>query len=384
MRREVRADAGREVVLERLRLRDPELRHARARRRRSGPLRRLDLVAADVDVAAREHVHHLAQHVLEEAEGLVIDAVDVVVDPPVRGHGLRRIGARGEFRIGRERGRRMSRQLDLRHDGDAALRGVGHELARLDLRVVAAVAARRAGAGIDVGRGGGAGRHAPRADLGQARIFRDLEAPALVVRQVPVQHVELVQRHPVQVAPDELRRLQVARAVEHESAPWEARGVLDVDGGQRERALPHRRRQLPERDGAVQQAGCVARGDRGVAGVGVDAIRLGRRLRTRERDGAVPRFAFDNGRVQSARALQQGRQALGGAAGLGVTRRDHDRSVVAPCERAARASHDGGIGDHGSAREPGARGRGAGAGAGPRVRRPAFGDSSHQQQERRG
>ena len=61
----------------------------------------------------------------------------------------------------------------------------------------------------------------------------DLEPPALVVCEMPLQPVELVKRHPVDHPGDRRRRLKMASAVEHETAPAKARRIIDVDGRDR-------------------------------------------------------------------------------------------------------------------------------------------------------
>src|SRR5690606_24123921 len=122
-----------------------------------------------------------------------------------------------------------------RDDGDVARRRMRDDVTYVLFRVEAAVTPRLAGFGIDVFGGGGAGGHAPRADLRELRIRVDGDAPALVVREVPVQHVELVQRHPVEHALHGPGRDPVARRVQHQPAPGEARLVVHYDGGQAER-----------------------------------------------------------------------------------------------------------------------------------------------------
>ena len=48
----------------------------------------------------------------------------------------------GQLRIGDDRRQRMAGHLDLRHDGDVALRGVGDDVAHLGLGIEAAIASR--------------------------------------------------------------------------------------------------------------------------------------------------------------------------------------------------------------------------------------------------
>lgn len=89
----------------------------------------------------------------------------------------------------------MAGKLDLGNDVYAALGGIGHHLADFVLRVVAAV-----GRAVVFVRGFVmADQRLPalRTDARQFGIAPDLDAPPLVVGQVPVEGVELVQRHDV-------------------------------------------------------------------------------------------------------------------------------------------------------------------------------------------
>ena len=56
----------------------------------------------------------------------------------------------------------------------------------------------------------------------------DLDAPALVVGEVQVQHVELVEREQVDVLLHLVDGEEVARDVEHRAAPGEARMIGDA------------------------------------------------------------------------------------------------------------------------------------------------------------
>ncbi len=73
------------------------------------------------------------------------------------------------------------------------------------------------------------GAGAPGADLGQAGVALDLDAPALVVGEVEVEDVQLVGGQQVQVAQDVVLGQEVPGDVEHHAAPAEAGFVLDDD-----------------------------------------------------------------------------------------------------------------------------------------------------------
>ena len=129
----------------------------------------------------------------------------VRVDAPVGGHRAGRPWARGELRVGDDRRGRVPRQVDLRARWSRCARPRARRCAA---RPPGCRSRRTGAAGRWPDRcraARRARRHAPGADLGQARVLRDLEPPALVVGQMPAEHVELVQRHPVDVAQDELR-----------------------------------------------------------------------------------------------------------------------------------------------------------------------------------
>jgi hypothetical protein len=90
---------------------------------------------------------------------------------------------------------------------------------------------------------------------------------------MPVQHIQLVARHQVDVALDGLDGQKVTSHVEHGAAPYEARAIADVHGGDRPgvatravQRVERRRQQLPQRlhapDGALR---CDARDARAIA-----------------------------------------------------------------------------------------------------------------------
>ena len=164
----------------------------------------------------------------------------------------------------------MRRHLQLGNDYDVALLRVfddrsdlvfgvvarrlrPHELARLDAADLSVVAARRNG-------------------REQGERFA-LHTIALIVRKVPMQHVELVQTHQIQKPLDLFLTEKVARLVEHQPAVFEARRVLDAAARAGDR-LADGFEQLPERDKGVGPAGGVCGNQRERVAVDVDDIAL--------------------------------------------------------------------------------------------------------------
>lgn len=102
-----------------------------------------------------------------------------------------------------------------------------------------------------------------------------LDREGLVVGHVPVEHVELGVRHPVERHLDARRREVVAARVDHEATPPEARVVGDVDRCGREReALRVRHDQLRERLDAAQRTPHSLRRYVGHRHAGRDLVRL--------------------------------------------------------------------------------------------------------------
>src|SRR5206468_4825380 len=120
-----------------------------------------------------------------------------------------------------------------------------------------------------------------RADRGQLRVLLDLDAPALVLGEMPVEDVELVEREELEVFEHELLRHEVAADIEMAPAPTEARAIFDLDGRDSPRRASDRRaaedlgwKQLPQRLRAVEDAGRFGRADRDVVGGHGEAIAL--------------------------------------------------------------------------------------------------------------
>src|SRR5437879_2699290 len=166
-----------------------------------------------------------------EADGRVSGAEDVLVHAPAGPYrdGVSRVaelGIRGDGGLG------MARHLDLRHDRHEARGGVGDDLADIVLRIEATV-----GLAVEAPRGRVLDLStderltAPRAHLGETRVLLDLEAPPLVVGQVPVEAVELMERREIDVLLHELLRHEVTGHVEVDAPPREPGRVLDRNRG---------------------------------------------------------------------------------------------------------------------------------------------------------
>ena len=144
-------------------------------------------------------------------------------------------------------------------------------------RRLAVVAARRPRPRAEQGRNRQAVA-APGADRRQLGIGVDLDAPGLVVGEMPVEAVELVPGEDFQEPLDLGGRVELPRHVEMDAAPAERRLVADLAGGRKQEGLGMTARaaqDLAERDQAVEQAAARARRNRGAGGRKADRVGLG-------------------------------------------------------------------------------------------------------------
>ena len=170
-------------------------------------------------------------------------------------------------RIGGQRRDGVPGEFDFGNDGDEPPGGVIDHLADLLLRVIAAVGRFVVAACRVVLAAGVPADECPPADGPRACQFRvsfDLDAPSLVVRQVPVEDVHLVQRQQVERALHLFDREEMARHVEHQSPVGQGGAVVDRRGGQfhgtdLRRARRLLRQELPQRlhriEGPLRSAG---------------------------------------------------------------------------------------------------------------------------------
>ena len=209
-----------------------------------------------------------------------------------------------------------------------------------------------AGAGGAVGaravvRQGSGG--APRTDFGEPRAAADLDPPALVVGQMPVQRVVLVQRHQVDQSLDERHREKVARHVEVQAAPGKPRMVDNVDhrqrGGRVRCAGVRLRRpiqKLAQRLRAPQHAARRGAGDRGAPRGHRERVAFVVQVGTGSIGGQRDRVRWGGGaeRACAARLSAHGRQPGGQQAGRrGAVAVGQQRGVRGDRQRTGAGGH---------------------------------------------
>ena len=183
-------------------------------------------VTAHVDIFGREEVDHLAEHVFEEGHGLFITGTDHVVgNAPLCPYFIRPARAT-QFRVGRDGCQLVSRKVYFGDDRDETFFGISDHVADFILCIEHAFAIRLAV--IFAGVTAYDGFLALRSDTGQFRIFLDLDAPSLVVRQMPVEAVHVVEGKNIDKLLDRVGREEMAGNIEVHTAVRETRIVVDA------------------------------------------------------------------------------------------------------------------------------------------------------------
>ena len=180
------------------------------------------LVTSDMYDFGREHITQFAQNLLQERQYVGIACTQHVrADTPLAPYAVRAAGA-SQLRIDAECCNHVSRQVDFRNDVDVAFCCIFDYASYFLLRVIALLG----GVVIDAAVLADDGIGTELSFLCQFGHALYLEAPALVVGQMPVELVQSVHGHYVNVCVYELGRYEVACDIQMCSAILEAWGAF--------------------------------------------------------------------------------------------------------------------------------------------------------------
>ncbi|OPZ06004.1 MAG: hypothetical protein BWZ10_02991 [candidate division BRC1 bacterium ADurb.BinA364] len=189
-----------------------------------------------------KQIGDLPKNILQKLERLLAaGAIQVLLMPGIP---LRRARA-AQLGVAQHRRKRMPRDARFGHDANEAPGRVFDNVANLVLCIIALALLFAAN---------------KRADARQFRIALDLDAPALIVGQVPMQYIHFKIGHDVDPALEKGDRAKMAAAIDHQSAPGKARLVFDASAGKTVRrargalAAQRQRRQLAHRLRAAKKA----------------------------------------------------------------------------------------------------------------------------------
>ena len=179
-----------------------------------------------MDHLGGENIHNLRQHILDELIDFRIAYTEhILIDTPIVPH-LIGTACATQFRITRQSSQHVSGHIDLGDDGDMTLGSIADNLTGLSLGVETTVG----DVVVKVGIGADDGARTLRTNLRKLRPFLNLDAPTLIVGEMPVENVHIMERQQVNELLHEVDGPEMAGAVEMHPSPGESRGVGDFDG----------------------------------------------------------------------------------------------------------------------------------------------------------
>ena len=179
-------------------------------------------VPTNVEVFAREEGYDFVEYILDELKGrLLTSAIDIIFDTPnITYDILTTVGEAGKLRVRGDSTHTVTWHLNLRDDRHKAILGIADDLTDLILRIEATIAT---AISFDT----------PSSDLSKAGILLDLNTPALVLCEVPVELIDLEHRDDIDVLLHLIYREEVAAYIDHHTAILEGRLIRNTNGRDR-------------------------------------------------------------------------------------------------------------------------------------------------------
>ncbi len=173
-------------------------------------------VATYMEIFTREEWSNFGNHILKEFEDIVFACAQHDRFNAPSNTRCNCLACARQFRISRDGSTFMTRHFDFRNDGDVTSRSVFDNILDLLLCVEATVS-------------GTFAIHTCRTDLCQLRIFLDLDTPALIICQMPMQTIDLEHSQYINLFLDVIDGYEMAADIDHHTTPFEARFVFDGD-----------------------------------------------------------------------------------------------------------------------------------------------------------
>ena len=183
------------------------------------------LISADMDNLGREQVHHLIQHVLEKTQNTLVSRIEDIVLHTELAWDTNLLACRTQPRIGSYGRCTMSGHFYLRHDRDMTRRSIFDDFLYLSLSVEPLM---RLAVIRIVFIPAHLSRISPRPHFCKQRVFSDFDSPALVIGQMPVEHIHFQASHIIQKLLYNCHSLERTPLIKHKRPPAELRGILYV------------------------------------------------------------------------------------------------------------------------------------------------------------
>ena len=183
-----------------------------------------------------EDIHNLREHILHKLIDLRIAHTEhILIDTPIVSHLIGATRA-AQLWIAGEGSKHVAWHINLRYYGNMACCSISHNLTCLSLCVIATIG----NLIVNVAVGTDNGTRAMRAHLHQFRPFLDLDAPTLIVGNMPMEDVHVMQGQQVDELLHELHREEMTGTVKVHASPRETWCIGD-DGCRQLEHLKQRR-----------------------------------------------------------------------------------------------------------------------------------------------
>ena len=189
------------------------------------PMFETNFIASNMNHLARKKCHHLIENVIQDAVNVLVGGIVARVMLAEAGRHFDGFGLSSQLRVRSDRGGRVPRHFDFRHDLNMQLSRVGDDLFDLFLRIKPFMRHTRELFTIPSAHL----RILPLGtDLSELRVFFNFNPPALVIRQVPVKDIHFEQCHLIQQGLHHVHPFEIPCFVEHKASPGETRCVFDA------------------------------------------------------------------------------------------------------------------------------------------------------------
>ena len=171
----------------------------------------------------REEIKNLRKHIFNE----LIDAgiphtKHILIDAPIMAYLIRATRAT-KFWIAGKSSQHMTGHVDLWHDGDVSLCGIGHNLTDFSLGVIATI-----GCLVVKVRVGADNRTTTiRTDCDELGPLWDLDSPALIIGDVPMESVHIVHSKQIDELLNKGNREEMSGTIQMHAPPRKTRSIID-------------------------------------------------------------------------------------------------------------------------------------------------------------
>ena len=189
------------------------------------------LVSTDMNIFGRENIHDFIQNIFGKLKGLLITTTQHFIEYTKTSRYLVRSACTSQLWIRCQCGHHVTRHVNLRYDGDETLSSITHNFLGLFLCIESADRY----SVVFIGSGRSNGFLPIGADFRQFGIFLNFDTPSLVLRQMPMEIIDIVQSKNVDNLFQIINGKIMTTYIHHKSTISETGIILDGTSRQRDK-----------------------------------------------------------------------------------------------------------------------------------------------------